>query len=257
MKKLSMALAIVMLFVSCFCFTVSAENSLKVSVSAPAEVTKGQELTVTVNFSENTGFNTIGLKLTYPEGFTLVEQEGACAAASDFAKGKFVLNMPGYESGETYVFYHDEEARTVSFVGATIDNITETAGELFSVKFKAPDAPAENQTFAIELVDNTYDYDGAVITVDKVNGTVKINDGPTYKLGNVTMDFDADGKDVINYMDAIVVLQISAGLIENPSSLVLELANVTNDYDENGDPIVNYLDAIRILQHAAGLYTIG
>lgn len=248
MKKLSIIMATVVSLVCLLCVSASAANEVTVS-GAVTEAAGGSEFTYTVSFSENTGFNTLGVKLTYPEGFEYVEAE-----ASDLIKEAFYLDFAGY-SGETYVFHHDEDARTITFVGASLYNVENASGTLFDITFTAPEA-AGAYDFTLELVDNAYNEDGKVVAVDKVNGKVTVEEGSTYALGNVTMDFNEDGTDKINYMDAVRVLQISSGIIENPSELELYLANVTNDYDDEGNPIVNYMDAVKILQHAAGLIEI-
>lgn len=235
MKRfLAVAATALSLAASCFAVT-AAENTVNVTASVPTEVSTGAQITVSVDFSENTGFNTLGVKLKYSDGFIYSE-----ATASELIAEKCYLDFAGY-AGETYVFYHDEEARTVTFVGASLYDITETSGTLFSVKFTAPQTATENSEFVIEVVDNVYDEAGDVITVDKTNGTVKVNDGPIYALGDVNMN----GK--VDVGDAILILRYSAGL----SSLTpaqIQLANVAGTTAD-----INVGDAIKILRYSAGL----
>ncbi len=239
MKKLSMAMAVVMLFVSCFVFTVSAQDSVKIAVTTPATVTKGGELTVSVDFSENDGFNTLGVKLTYPEGFTYVDDSEAVSA---LIAEKCYLEFGGYE-GETYAFSHDDTARTLTFVGASLYDIVEKSGTIFTVKFTAPETEGSGE-FKVEIVDEAYNADEEVVSVDKVNGTVTVSGGQTYKKGDVNMD----GK--VNAVDAIRILRYDAGL-ETLTATQLELANVAGS-----NATVNAADAIKILRADAGLETI-
>lgn len=234
MRKLfAVAAAAFALAVCCFAAT-AAENTVEVSASVPTEVSTGAQITVSVDFSKNTGFNTLGVKLKYPEGFTYAE-----ATASDLIAEKCYLDFAGY-AGETYVFYHDEEAKTVTFVGASLYDITETSGTLFSVKFTTPQTATENAEFIIEIVDNVYDEAGDVITVDKTNGTVKVNEGPVYKLGDVNMD------GYIDNIDGMIIFQYDVGL-RDLTAAQLKLADV------NGDDYVDNIDAMIIFQRDVGL----
>lgn len=232
-------MAVVMLFVSCFVFTVSAADSVKIAVTTPATVEKGGELTVSVDFSENTGFNTLGVKLTYPDGFTYVDDSEAVSA---LIAEKCYLEFGGYE-GETYAFSHNEAARTLTFVGASLYDITETSGTIFTVKFTAPETAGSGE-FKVEIVDEAYNADEEVVSVDKVNGTVTVSGGQTYKKGDVNMD----GK--VNAADAIKILRYDAGL-ETLTAAQLEIANVAGT-----NAVVNAADAIKILRADAGLDTI-
>ncbi len=232
MKKLSIIMATVAAFVCLLCINASAANEVTVS-GAVETTTQNSEFTYSVSFSENTGFNTLGVKLTYPEGFEYVG-----ADASELIKGKFYLNFAGYE-GETYVFYHDASARTVTFVGASLYNVTETSGELFEVTFKAPETTGEYD-FTLELVDNAYEEAGKVVSVDKVNGKVTVEEGSTYEFGDVNMDGWVD------LFDAIAVLQYEAGIVDfTDAQCALG--------DVNGDEWVDLFDAIAILQYEAGI----
>lgn len=232
MKKLSMAMAIVMLFVSCFVFTANAAGSVKIAVTTPATVEKGGELTVSVDFSENDGFNTLGVKLTYPAGFTY---KADSAEASALIKEACYLNFGGYE-GETYAFHHDANARTITYVGASLYDVTESSGTIFTAKFTAPENAGSGE-FKVEIVDEAYDVDGEVVSVDKVNGTVTVSGGQTYDLGDVNMDGS------VNLLDAVLVLQHSASAKLTEAQLHLA--------DLNNDQKANLLDAIKILQISA------
>ena len=236
MKKLSIILATVISVVCLLCVSASAANELTVT-GAVVEADGGASFTYSVNFSDNTGFNTLGIKLTYPEGF---EYEGA--EASDLIKDNFYLDFAGY-AGETYVFHHDAEARTVTFVGACLYNVEEKSGKLFDLEFTAP-AKAGAYDFKLEVVDKAYEEDGKVVTVDKVNGKVTVvggsGDESEYELGDVNMD------ESIDLFDAIAVLQYEAG--------VTDLTDAEYALgDVNGDDSVDLFDAIAILQYEAGI----
>jgi len=236
MKKLSIIMATVCTLVCLLCISASAANEITVS-GAVETTTQSTEFAYKVSFSENTGFNTLGIKLTYPEGFEYVG-----ADASTLIKDAFYLDFAGY-AGETYVFHHDAAARTVTFVGASLYNVTAASGDLFEITFTAP-ATAGTYDFTLELVDTAYEEAGKVVSVDKVNGTVTVEEGSTYALGDVNMD----GK--INAVDAIRILRYDAGL-ETLTDAQLVLANVAGFNNT-----VNAADAIKILRYDAGLDTI-
>ena len=241
MRKLSMALAVVMLFVSCLCFTASAAGTLNVAVSAPGEVEAGGELTLTVNFSGNTGFSTLGVKLTYPESFTLIQQtdgsESVDAVASALVKEKFILSMPGMEGGETYVFYHDAEKRTISFVGATMDDITAASGDLFTVKFKAPDKAAADQVFKVEMIETAYNNVGDTLTGTVTDGNVGVTE-VTYVLG------DIDGVNGVTTADAMLAFFAATKKISLTETQALAANVITADSG------ITTADSMRIFYYA-------
>lgn len=228
-------MATVISLVCLLCVSASAANEVTVS-GAVTKAAGGSEFTYTVSFSENTGFNTLGVKLTYPEGFEYVEAE-----ASDLIKDAFYLDFAGF-SGETYVFHHDEDARTITFVGACLYDVETASGDLFDITFTAP-AAAGDYNFTLELIDNAYNEDGKVVSVDKVNGKVTVEAGgeeSEFELGDVNMD------ESIDLFDAIAVLQYDAGIIDlSDAEYVLG--------DVNGDDSVDLFDAIAILQYEAGI----
>lgn len=243
MKKLSTVMAIVLLFVSCLCFTASAEtgtgtqtNAVKITASS-GDVQTGGELMLAVEFSENTGFNTLGVKLTYPEGFTYVEDS---VAASDLIKEKCFLNFAGYE-GETYTFNVDTAARTITFIGASLYDIEATSGVLFTAKFTAPDAAVSAQAFEVELLEGPYNANGDTVSGSTADGSVNVT--TPYKLGDVTMD----GK--INGFDAMMILQYDVGL-RTLTDQQKQLANV-----HTAISAVNGFDAMMILQYDVGIIT--
>jgi len=225
-------MATVCAIVCLLCVSVSAANEMTVS-GAVETTTQSTEFAYKVSFSENTGFNTLGIKLTYPEGFEYVD-----ADASQLIKDNFYLDFAGF-SGETYVFHHDAAARTVTFVGAALYNITEVSGDLFEVTFNAP-ATTGTYDFTLEVVDKAYEDAGNVVAVDKVNGTVTVEEGSTYELGDVNMDGSVD------LFDAIAVLQYDAGIVDL-SDAAYALGDV--NYDDS----VDLFDAIAILQYEAGI----
>lgn len=236
MKKLSIIAATVVSLVCLLCVSASAANEVTVS-GAVTEAAGGSEFTYTVSFSENTGFNTLGVKLTYPEGFEYVEAE-----ASDLIKEAFYLDFAGY-SGETYVFHHDEDARTITFVGASLYNVENASGDLFDITFTAPEA-AGAYDFTLELVDNAYNEDGKVVSVDKVNGKVTIagdsGDETEYALGDVNMDGWVDN------IDGMFILQYDV-FLRDLTDAQLVLADV------NGDGWVDNIDGMFVLQYDVGL----
>ncbi len=222
-------MATVATFVCLLCVNASAANEMTVS-GAVETTTQSSEFTYAVSFSENTGFNTLGIKLTYPEGFEYVD-----ADASQLIKDNFYLDFAGF-SGETYVFHHDATARTVTFVGAALYDITNVSGDLFEVTFNAP-ATTGTYDFTLEVVDKAYEDAGNVVAVDKVNGTVTVEEGSTYELGDVNMDGS------VNLLDAVLVLQHSASAKLTDAQMKLA--------DLNDDQKANLLDAIKILQISA------
>ncbi len=231
MKKLSIIMATVAAFVCLLCINASAANEkITVSVNAPESVAQGSEVTVSVDFSENTGFNTLGVKLTYPEGFTYVS-----ADASDLIKEKFYLNFAGYE-GETYVFYHNAEARTVTFVGASLYDVEVATGSLFNVKFTAPNAVSENNAFAVEVVDTAYNEVGDTVTTTMNGGTLDVTE-VTYILG------DVDGNGFVQTADAMLALNAATKRITLTDTQLLAANVVTADG-------LTTADAIRILYYS-------
>lgn len=235
MKRLSIIMATAILLVSCLCMTADAQGTVKFSANAPTEVGLGTTFTVSVDFSENSGFNTLGVKLTYPEGFTYVADS---AAASNLIKEKFYLDFAGYQ-GETFVFNHDEDARTITFVGASLYDIEQAAGSLFSAKFTAPDAEAAGKQFKVEKLDEVYDATGEKVTVTTTDDNMNVVE-ITYILG------DVNGDEFVDLFDAIDVLQYEAGMVE-----FTELQCTIGDVNKDG--FVDLFDAIDILQYEAGM----
>lgn len=233
MKKLSIIMATVATFVCLLCVNASAATTkTTVSVNVPAEVQQGAEVSVAVDFSENTGFNTLGVKLTYPEGFTYVADS---AVASSLIAEKFYLDFAGF-SGETYVFYHDETARTITFVGASLYDIEDASGSLFSAKFKAPDTVAEGIAFTVEVVDTAYNEVGDTVTVTKNNGSLDVIE-VSYILG------DVDGNGLVQTADAMLALNAATKRITLTDKQLLAANVITTDG-------LTTADAIRILYHA-------
>ncbi len=239
MKKLSMVMAVVMLFVSCLYVTADTTgNRLKVTAAVSQEVKTGQQFTLSVDFSENTGFNTLGVKLTYPEGFAYVEDS---AVASDLIKEECYLNFGDY-SGETYTFYADTSARTITFIGASLYDITEANGTLFTAEFIAPEAAKSGAEFSVEIVDEPYSEGGDTVTGETEDGSVNVI-GP-YKLGDVKMDRTVDVR------DALLTLRYSSG-ITTLNEQQLALANVHNGSTTG----VDVRDALMILRYSSGIIT--
>lgn len=232
MKKLSIIMATVATFVCLLCVNASAANEMTVS-GAVETTTQSTEFAYKVSFSENTGFNTLGIKLTYPEGFEYVD-----ADASQLIKDNFYLDFAGF-SGETYVFHHDAAARTVTFVGAALYDITDVSGDLFEVTFNAP-ATTGTYDFTLEVVDKAYEDAGNVVAVDKVNGTVTVEEGSTYALGDVNMDGWVDN------IDGMFILQYDV-FLRDLTDAQLVLADV------NGDGWVDNIDGMFVLQYDVGL----
>lgn len=237
MKKLSMVMATVLLFVSCFCFYADAAiTKVDFAVNAPDEVNVGKDVTISVDFSGNTGFSTLGVKLTYPEGFTYV---------ADSAKGStetdewFFLEFGG-EQGLTYAIYHEEEARTLTFVGATMDNVTADAGTLFTATFTAPDTVGENFAFTVEQFDVAYNDVGDTVTVTKTDDSLNVTE-LTYILG------DVDGNGAVQTGDAMIAFYIATKKITDPSVINATAADAA---DVIIDGKITTADAMRIFYHA-------
>ena len=242
MKKLSIIMATVVSLVCLLCVSASAANEVTVSVNTPASVSAGAEVTVAVDFSENDGFNTLGVKLTYPEGFTYVDDS---ADASALIKEEFYLDFAGY-SGETYVFHHDEEARTLTFVGASLYDVENASGTLFSAKFTAPATASTGNQFKVEVIDSVYNATGEVVTLTPENGSTDVT-AASYVKGDMNGDGAAD------FLDAQMALQLYIGAISADD--LSETALLAGDVVGN-DGVVDFLDATAILQAYIGLITL-
>ena len=238
MKRLSIIAAIVTL-VCCLCMSVSAatENKLTVSVNAPESVAPGEEIELKVDFSENTGFNTLGVKLTYPEGFTYVADS---ATVSTLIGDEFYLSFAGYE-GETYVFNHDEAARTITFVGASLYDVDEASGSLFTAKFVAPATASTGNAFEVAVLDNVYNATGEPVTFTPSNGSTDVVPETTYIKGDVNRN------GAVNISDAIWIFGYISGKnnIPDDDTELKVLADVNN----NGS--VNIADAVAIFNYIA------
>ncbi|MBR3996316.1 MAG: dockerin type I repeat-containing protein [Clostridia bacterium] len=231
MKKLFCVIVSVIIFVGCFCVTAAAAgNGITVSVDVPQSVAVGKEFVATVEFSANTGFNTLGVTLTYPEGFTYVEDSSAVSA---IISEKCYLDFAGY-AGETYAFYHDETSRTITFVGASLYDIENESGELFSVSFEAPAQATANNAFAVEIIDEIYNAAGETVTVTKNNGTTDVVE-KTILLG------DINENKTVDFIDATMALQSFMGSIT-----LTEYQSVAGDVNKDGR--VDFMDATAILQ---------
>lgn len=101
-------------------------------------------------------------------------------------------------------------------------------------------------------------YDGAAITEkDLVFGFMKISEevlpsaeGHAYVKDRICSSFgmvgDPDGSKDVTYLDAMLVLRASVGLIQMDR-------NTARRADANGDALLDYLDAIQILRASVGL----
>ncbi len=235
MKKLSMAMAAVMLFASCACFTANAEGGMIIKATPEKDTITSADTTlaVSVDFEGNTeGFNTIGFEVAYPEGFTFVD-----GAIDEAYEDTFWLSLGGYE-GPTYVIVDDAENSIVKIVAACLYNIEDESGTLFNLNFAVDaDKVADENTFTVTVMDSIFEDNGEVVAVDIENGTVTYEDGDIGLLG------DVDGNGIVNSVDASLVLQHFLG----KSTVPLTAAQLAvADVDGNG--IVNSVDAANILQ---------
>ncbi len=244
MKKVSFIVLTALLLVFGICIVTGAADppqALTLTVAAPAVADAGDTCDVVVKFSENTGFNTLGVTLSYPEGFTFQS-----AQVSSLIEESFALTFAGY-SGPVYEFSDDPENRELTFVGASIEDITASSGTVFTATFMVAEniANGSGYTFGVEYTDNIYSADsdtGFAGEVDNTLGNTSgfVNSGD-HPFGDINFD------DSANILDAILSLKFVSGK-EIPTASQKEAADIKHDGN------LNILDAIAVLQIIAGKF---
>ena len=149
MKKIASVLLAVLVAFSMFSFAVSAANpSLTASASKTADIKAGDEVTVTVKLSKNSGLGTLIAELNYDGAAFKVES----ATAGTLFGNDFV------NSGLT---------NKVKFVAAST-NVVNAEGTVFTVKFKALKAADSTMTLKIaEATDD--DYNNVTVTTNTLS----------------------------------------------------------------------------------------
>ena len=149
MKKIASVLLAVLVAFSMFSFAVSAANpSLTASASKTADIKAGDEVTVTVKLSKNSGLGTLIAELNYDGAAFKVES----ATAGTLFGNDFV------NSGLT---------NKVKFVAAST-NVVNAEGTLFTVKFKA--LKAADSTMTLKILEATDDdYNNVTITTNTLS----------------------------------------------------------------------------------------
>jgi hypothetical protein len=149
MKKIASILLAVLVAFSMFSFAVSAANpSLTASASKTADIKAGDEVTVTVKLSKNSGLGTLIAELNYDGAAFKVES----ATAGTLFGNDFV------NSGLT---------NKVKFVAAST-NVVNAEGTVFTVKFKALKAADSTMTLKIaEATDD--DYNNVTVTTNTLS----------------------------------------------------------------------------------------
>ena len=149
MKKIASVLLAVLVAFSMFSFAVSAANpSLTASASKTADIKAGDEVTVTVKLSKDSGLGTLIAELNYDgAAFEVVSAEAGKLFGNDFVN-----------SGLT---------NKVKFVAAST-NVVNAEGTLFTVKFKALKAADSTMTLKIaEATDD--DYNNVTVTTNTLS----------------------------------------------------------------------------------------
>ena len=149
MKKIASVLLAVLVAFSMFSFAVSAANpSLTASASKTADIKAGDEVTVTVKLSKNSGLGTLIAELNYDGAAFKVES----ATAGTLFGNDFV------NSGLT---------NKVKFIAAST-NVVNAEGTVFTVKFKALKAADSTMTLKIaEATDD--DYNNVTVTTNTLS----------------------------------------------------------------------------------------
>ena len=149
MKKIASILLAVLVAFSMFSFAVSAANpSLTASASKTADIKAGDEVTVTVKLSKDSGLGTLIAELNYDgAAFEVVSAEAGELFGNDFVN-----------SGLT---------NKVKFVAAST-NVVNAEGTVFTVKFKALKAADSTMTLKIaEATDD--DYNNVTVTTNTLS----------------------------------------------------------------------------------------
>ena len=236
MKRIGVLIAVCSLFALALCcslgLTAYADGNVIVAASYdPPQA--GQTVTVTVNFSGNTGFNTMGIALTYPEGFTYQS-----ATASPLVRSNCYLNVlrSGSSNNATYIFKNYPSSNCLKFIMVSQDDISLQTGTLFTATFTAPQTLPADPAFTVGIVkEGVLDAAGAAVTLLGSSEELTV-----FRMGDVNKDGN------INLSDILLILDHRAGAAALDSEQ-LTLADVS--YDGS----VNLSDILRILDFRAGV----
>ena len=148
MKKFASVLLAVLVAFSMFTFVVSAANPSVTASASKTTVKAGDEVTVTVKLSKNSGLGTLIAELNYDgAAFEVVEAKAGSLFGNDVINGGL--------------------KNKVKFVAATSD-VVNAEGTVFTVKFKALKAADSKMTLSIvEATDN--DYNEVEITTNTLS----------------------------------------------------------------------------------------
>ena len=211
-----------------------SEKVIGFAVEASTSVVQaGEEFTVDITVTENTGFMYTKLQVGFPA-------EAVTAVAVDCSNGVFadVIDSNFIFIGESFV---NIPIGTILDGTGMTDSCYDAVGLVGTITFRVNDG-YEN---AIEIATQTgsndiRDPEGKQNTMTVNNGSATINDS----VGDCSCG-DANEDGVVNYLDAMLIAQYYVGDI-GEADLNLEAADV------NADGVVNYLDAMMVAQFYVG-----
>lgn len=202
-------------------------NQVALSMDA-AQTKAGAEVTLPLNITTNTGFNALGVTITYDESICSYNDLTVSDEFADKIALQSVYKVPG------------EGKIKASFIAS--ENITDLgafANLSLSVNSGVVDGTSSNISVEIEQVTNkeetTVTGNGSTATLTVGEKTV----GDTYLLGDV----NEDGS--INLTDAVYIL-----LAYNGEKTLTSAQNMAADTTKDGS--VNLLDALQIMKYFNG-----
>lgn len=201
-----------------------------------ARTLKGKTVEVNLKIANNPGLAGATLSLTYDSTVLELVSVDSGDALNKLSISKNILS----------------ELATISFLNE-VDNLNDnTNGTAAVLKFNVSDA-AEDGEYSVGLnIISTSDAEMKIVEMTSENGSVTVF---SYIVGNITGDFDEEGEAVIDIRDAVMLMQIINGYVEDVEDTVLLSANVIGDYDEDGNPIVDIRDAVKLMQYINGYIT--
>lgn len=201
-----------------------------------AKSLKGKNVEVTLDIENNLGLAGATIDITYDSSVLTLEDVTAGDALSKLTISKKI------SAGAT----------RISFLNMSDAQNDTTNGTAAVLKFKVADAAADGDyTIGLTIV-STSDANFDTVEMTAVGGNVTVF---SYVAGNVTGDFDGDGNAVIDIKDAVKLMQIVNGYLEDVEETVLLSANVTGDFDASGNPIIDIRDAVKLMQYVNGYIT--
>lgn len=201
-----------------------------------ARTLKGKTVEVNLKIANNPGLAGATLRLTYDSTVLELVSVDSGDALNKLSISKNIL------SG----------LATISFLNVVNNLNDNTNGTAAVLKFNVSDA-AEDGEYSVGLnIISTSDAEMKIVEMTSENGSVTVF---SYIVGNITGDFDEEGEAVIDIRDAVMLMQIINGYVEDVEDTVLLSANVIGDYDEDGNPIVDIRDAVKLMQYINGYIT--